>query len=79
MPATADEVRRIITTVFPGSNPEDVKDQNNRVVGTFLWDGFKGVSPRDRNQLVTEKVRTELGPRGLNVGYLIPLAPGDKL
>jgi acid stress-induced BolA-like protein IbaG/YrbA len=79
MPATLEEVKQVIQTEFPGSDVDDVKEENHRVLGTIVWNGFKGKDSRERNRLVTEKVRNRLGLRGINVGILFPLAPGEKL
>ena len=34
---------------------------------------------KDKNSLVTEKVRDKVGLKGMNVGVLFPLAPGETL
>ena len=79
MPATLEEVKRIIQEAFPGSNVDDIQDENHRIGGLIIWQGFKGQDPRERNRLVTEKVRGPLGREGLNVGILLALAnPGEK-
>ena len=56
-----------------------VTETNHRVVGTIIWEGFKDKDVEERNRLVTEKVRNKLGLRGINVGILFPLAPGERL
>jgi acid stress-induced BolA-like protein IbaG/YrbA len=79
MPATVDEVKQLIEQAFPGSNADDVKEQNHRIVGMIVWKDFKGKDVIERNRLVTDLVRNKLGYKGLNIGHLVPLAPGDKL
>jgi hypothetical protein len=77
MPATLEEVKSLIQTQFPGSDANGLAEENHRVVGTIIWHGFKGMDSRDRNRLVTERIRDRLGLRGLNVGSLFPRAPGE--
>src|SRR5256885_1281125 len=79
MPATLEEVQAIIQQEFPGSDVRGLKEENHRVVGTIIWDGFKHKDSEERNRLVTERVRNKLGLRGINVGILFPLAPGEEL
>jgi len=78
MPATVDEVEQLIREGFPDSDI-DIKEENHRVFGTIQWDKFKEMDPWERNKLVTEKIRDPLGFRGVNVGYLIPLASKDEI
>jgi len=79
MPATLEEVQKIIQDEFPGSDVASIREEDHRIKGNIVWQGFKGQDSRQRNRLVTEKVRDKLGLRGLNVGFLFPLAPGEKL
>lgn len=78
MPATVDEVKQLIQDGFPDSE-SFVEENDHRIVGTIRWKGFKKMDPRERNQIVTDRVRNKLGYRGLNIGFILPLAPGDKL
>jgi hypothetical protein len=79
MPATIDEVKQVIEQEFPGSDVRDIQEINHRISGTIIWQDFKDKTVRERNRLVTEKVRNRLGLEGMNVDFLFPLAPGEKL
>jgi acid stress-induced BolA-like protein IbaG/YrbA len=78
MPATLDEVKQLIEQAFPGSNADDVKEEDHRIVGTIIWKEFKGKDAAERNRLVRDNVRNKLGYRGQNVGFLMPLARADE-
>jgi hypothetical protein len=78
MPATIDEVKHVIQEVFPGSKVDEIIARNHRILGAIIWDQFQNMDVGARNRLVTGRVRDRLGLRGLNVGYLIPLAPGES-
>ena len=78
MPVTVDEVKQRILEGFPGANVDDVQEKNHRIVGTIVWRDFKGKDPGERSQLVTDRVLNKLGHRGLNVGWLLPLAREDE-
>lgn len=77
MPATVEEVEQLIQEGFPGSEAE-VTEKNHRVVGTIFWDQFQGKDPGERNRLVTRMVRDPLGYKGINIGFLLPLASKDE-
>lgn len=79
MPATLEEVQQIIQNEFPGSDVGGIREEHHRILGNIVWKGFKGQDISERSRLITEKVRDRLGLRGLNVGVLFPLAPGEKL
>lgn len=79
MQATIDEVRSLILMEFPGSDVSNVKEENQRVYGIIDWNGFRNMDVSARNRLVTQKVRNKLGPKGYNVGFLLPHVPGEKL
>jgi hypothetical protein len=79
MPATLEEVREVAQEVFPGADVNGLMEQNHRVVGEIIWDGFKERDIEERNRLVTERIRNRLGLKGINVGVLFPLAPGEHL
>ncbi len=79
MPATVQEVQEIIREAFPDSDVSHLAEENHRVVGTVYWDGFQNMPPRERNRLMTERVRDRLGLKGLNVGVLFPLVRGETL
>jgi len=79
MPASVSEVREVILSGFPGANVGGVKEENHRIIGVIQWEGFKNVGIDERNRWVTERVRNKLGLKGLNVGILYPLAPGEHL
>jgi hypothetical protein len=78
MPATLQEVQKIIRDEFPGSDVAGIREEDHRIKGNIIWNGFKGQDARERNRQVTEKVRDKLGLKGLNVGFLFPLAPGER-
>jgi acid stress-induced BolA-like protein IbaG/YrbA len=79
MPATVEEVRQLIRQSFGDADVSGIKEENHRVVGTIISSEFEGMDSRERTRLVTERVRNRLGLRGINVGILFPLAPGEKL
>lgn len=79
MPATLEEVQKIIQAEFPGSDVGGIREENHWVLGTIVWKGFKGIDFSERSHLITAKVRDRLGLRGLNVGILFARAPGEKL
>ncbi len=79
MPATVEEVRKIIEAEFEGSNVSGITEDDHRIGGIIVWPGFKSLDSIERNQLVTEKVRDRLGLRGLNVGLLFPRASEEDL
>jgi hypothetical protein len=79
MPATVQEVQQVIQEQFPNSDVSGIHEENGRVLGTIVWQDFKEMDSRRRNRLVTERVRGHLGTRGVNVGVLFPLAPGEYL
>lgn len=78
MAATVDQVRHLIEQQFASADTSGIEEVNHRVFGTFVWRGFKDMSSSERNRLVTEKVRGELGYEGVNVGVLIPLADAQE-
>ena len=78
MPVTLEELQQIIQNEFPGSDVAGIREENHRIKGNIVWKGFTGQDSWERNRQVTEKVRDKLGLRGLNVGFLFPLAPGEK-
>jgi hypothetical protein len=79
MPATLEEVQKIVQDEFPGSEVGGIREEDHRILGTIVWKGFKGQDISERSHLITAKVRDRLGLKGLNVGVLFPLAPGEKL
>lgn len=78
MPATLEEVKQLIQEGFPNSESEIV-EEDHRIVGTIYSNEFKKLDARERNRLVSTRVRNKLGSRGINIGFILPLAPGDKL
>lgn len=78
MLATKDDVKEAILAAFNNSDVSDIDEIDGRVTGTIRWDGFKGMDLDERYDRVTEAVWGRLGSRGLNIGFLLPLAPGDK-
>jgi hypothetical protein len=78
MPVTLQELETLIREEFPQSTPE-LAEELNRITGTIRWEEFRPMDISDRNSLVTKRVRDKLGLRGMNVGILYPLAPGEAL
>ncbi len=76
---TVDEVRQAITTAFPGADVSNIHAEGRRVLGSFVWPEFREIDDPERNRLVTRRVRAKMGPRGFNLGVLVPLAPGETL
>jgi acid stress-induced BolA-like protein IbaG/YrbA len=79
MPATLDEVRAVIEDAFPGAAVSVATGEDHRIAGTIVWPKFSDYEDTERHRLVIERVRNRLGLRGLNVGVLFPLAPGERL
>lgn len=77
-PATVKDVQQIARNEFPGADVTGIREENNRILGSIVWKGFRGQNSQERNRLITEKVRDRLGLRGLHVGFLFPIAPGEK-
>lgn len=77
-PATLKEVKEIVMEEFEGANVDGISEEQHRIVGYFFWDGFQEKDVAERSRLVSERVRDSLGLRGLNVGILLPLAPGEN-
>lgn len=79
MPADLKEVQEVIQEEFPGADVSDLGENNYRVTGTIVWDGFQNKDSWERNRMVTERVRDRLGMRGINIGLLFPRAfRGEK-
>jgi hypothetical protein len=79
MPATLEEVQRVIKEAFPASDVSAITEQNHRIGGIIVDEEFRKLDSRQRMNLVTKRVRDRLGLRGINVGLLFALAPGEKL
>ena len=78
MPATVDEIRQLILEQFPDAKDLELTEApDHRIMGTIISEEFRDLDAPDRNRLVTERIRNKLGYRGLNVGLLFPLAPGE--
>ena len=79
MNATIEEVQRVIQEEFPGAEVNGIREENHHISGRFDWAPFRGMEIEDRLAQVRKKVRNRLGLRGLNVGTLYPMVPGEKL
>ncbi len=79
MPATLEEVQKVIREAFPGADVKGIEEKNHRIFGSIIWKGFKKMKFEERNRQVTEKVRDKLGFEGIRVGILFPLAPKERL
>ena len=79
MPATVTEVQNLIQAQFAGADTAGVREEGNRIGGVIFWAGFSNMDIGERNRMVTERIRNRLGLRGMNIGILFPLAPGEKL
>jgi acid stress-induced BolA-like protein IbaG/YrbA len=79
MAASIDDVKTVILEEFPGADVAGVTEDNHRIFGVIISPEFEGKDPGQRNRMVTERVRDRLGWRGTNVGFLLPLAPGETL
>jgi hypothetical protein len=77
MPVTRTQVQELVLQKFPGSDVSDIHEENDRVMGTFSWPKFQDMDIKERNRLVREEIRGTLGLDGINVGFLLPLAPGE--
>lgn len=78
MPATVTDLEDVIRRQFPGAEVE-VTERSHRLSATIRWTRFKRMSMDNGFRLVKERVRDEMGFRGLNVGTIYPLAPGESL
>jgi len=79
MPVTVEEVKKILRDEFPGSDVGGITEEDHEVVGAVVWKGFKGKDLDERHRLMDERVLDKLGMRGINVGLVFLLAPGEKL
>lgn len=78
MPATVDEVKKMMQDEFPNSDVSDIREgEYHRVTGTIRWYGFKGKELDERYNLLL-RARNKLEDRGIKVGFLLPLAPGEQ-
>jgi len=78
MPATLEEVKQLIQEGFPNSESE-IMEEDHRIVGTIYSNEFKKLDARERNRLVTDRVRNKLGYEGFNIGFILPLASKDEV
>ena len=80
MNATLDEVRTLILEEFPDSDVTEIGEVNSYRIGGIIHSReFVDKSVRERQQIISDKVRKRLGFRGINIGILFPLAPGESL
>jgi hypothetical protein len=77
--ATVEEVQKVIQEEFPGADVSDIHETNHRISGRFDWPPFKAIDFSERFELVQTKIHRRFGLRGLNLGSLYPMAPGEKL
>jgi len=83
MPATLKEVQDLVKKEFKNADTKGLFEDkdNHRIFGYIISEEFKEEEYKDisrRNQVVTQRVRKKLGANGINVGFLIPLAPGEE-
>lgn len=78
MPIQVQELQQLIEQQFPGARI-DIKETEGRINGPIFWSEFRGLDLFARNRLITERILDQLGLKGLNIGNLVPLAPGEKL
>lgn len=78
MAVTEEEVRQVIKEAFKEANVDQVIQQGQRVYGIIVAPEFEGHDVTERNALVTERVRNVLGRRAHNLGFLLPMAPGEQ-
>ena len=80
MNATLDEVRSIVLEEFPDTDISAIGEVNSyRIGGIIHSKAFMNKSVRERQQMISDKIRRRLGLRGINIGILFPLAPGESL
>jgi hypothetical protein len=74
MPVTVEELKKAIRHEFPSADVAGIVEKNHIVTGTIVWKGFKNKELEERHDLLEK-----LGMKGINIGMLFPLAPGEKL
>ncbi len=77
-PVSKAELEQQIRKAFPQATPI-IQDERGRLNGVIVWQGFQDMPARERNQQVTELVRNPFKIGAINVGLLVPLAPGEHL
>jgi len=72
-----DELTKLLSEEFEGVLTENLHEDSGRIIGAIIWEGFEGKDPRERSELITERIRRPLGSRAVNIGIVLPYAPGE--
>lgn len=76
-PVRLDELITLLNQNFEGVSTEHLQVDSGRIIGFIIWSGFLGMEPKQRNELITERIRRPLGSRAVNLGIILPYAPGE--
>jgi hypothetical protein len=77
MPLTPDQIKAAIEASFPKADTTGIEGTGGRVYGEFVWSGFKGQTIPQRLEIFRTRVRDPLGVQGVDLGTVVPLAPGE--
>ncbi len=71
------QVTEILGQAFKGIDTDLQELPGGRVSGRVVWEGFAELDPTDRQKLVREVLKKELGPRVQEVGVLLTYTPTE--
>lgn len=77
MLVTRNELQALIDKSFRGADTSGLQEESHRIYGFIRSEEFGGLDDDQRRDLLRTKIREVLGLRGINVGWLIALAPGE--
>lgn len=80
-PVRLADLVALLEKQFPGIDASGLEEDESthRVFGFVISSEFADKSPKERNDLFTQKIRRLLGPRGVSVGIVLPYAPGEEI
>ena len=76
--ANLNQVQNIIQHADPLADVAGVEERGGRIFGVVVSPSFAPMTAEQRSAWMREVVRNELGSRGVNVGILIAVAPGEN-
>lgn len=56
MQATLTDVKQVAQDQFQNANIDEIIEENRRIKGTLVWDGFNDMDYRERMQLFIDKI-----------------------